>query len=85
MKGILAAANIIVPAFLVLEQLGFTVTVDEGAEVSRVRARRGDEEFVADDPITILGLVKLIESRTWDWKPTDEEIDQTIKRYNLGG
>src|SRR5262249_18307403 len=31
------------------------------------------------------GAHKLIESRTWDWKPTDIEIDQTIDRYRLRG
>jgi hypothetical protein len=69
-----------VPALLALEQLGFTITVS-GA--SLFHAKRGDEEYVAEDPLMLLGLIKLIEVRSWDWKATDAEIDEVIERYEL--
>lgn len=43
-----------------------------------------EEQYVADDPVAVLGLVKLIEARTWDWRPTDAEIYSAMQRYNLG-
>lgn len=82
MKRIATAGNTVVPALLVLEQLGFAMTVNGASEL---RATRGDEEYVADDPVAVLGLVKLIESRTWDWRPTDDEFEATARRYNLLG
>lgn len=80
MKKIAQAANTVVPAILALEQLGFTLAVGD----SEVRATRADEEYVAEDPVAVLGLVKLIETRSWDWRPTDAEIDAVIERYKLG-
>jgi hypothetical protein len=79
MKGITVAGNTLVPAILVLEQLGFTLTIT----ASTCHASRGDEGYSADDPETVLGLVKLIECRSWDWHPSDAEIDATRSRYPL--
>jgi len=83
-KRIATAANTVVPALLVLERLGFTVIVDQASSPPHVRASRGDEEYMADGPVAILGLVRLIEARTWDWKPTDAEIVDALQRYDLG-
>jgi len=49
-----------------------------------VRATRGDETYLADDPVALLGLVKLIEERGWEWQPDDAEISAAIERYELG-
>jgi hypothetical protein len=72
-----AAANTVVPALLALESLGYTVVVDG----SLVVATAGNERFVADDPVTVLGLVKLIETRSWSWMASDEEITTTLGRF----
>jgi len=85
MKRITAAGNTVVPALLVLEAMGFTVEVDQPRTGSVIRARRGEEEFLADDPVTVLGLVKLVGARSWNWRPADDEIEQTVKRYGLEG
>jgi hypothetical protein len=81
MKRIATAGNVIVPALLTLERLGFTVST---AGASLLHAKRGDEEYVGEDPVAVLGLIKLVETRTWDWKPTDAEIQEVIERYQLG-
>jgi hypothetical protein len=39
-----------------------------------MRATKGDEEYMADDPVTVLGLIKLVEMRGREWRPTDEQI-----------
>ena len=46
-----------------------------------LRAVRGDETSIAEDPITLLGLVKLIEMRGWNWHAADVEIEATLKKY----
>jgi hypothetical protein len=83
MKHVVAAGNTVVPAVLALEALGFRVEMT-GAEHGTCRATRGDEVYAADDPVTTLGLVKLVEARGWDWAPSDSELDATIRRYRLG-
>jgi hypothetical protein len=81
MKSTIAAAgNTIVPAILALEDSGFEVHVVEG---SRCRITRGDETYLADDPVTALGLVKLIELRGWNWCATDAQIESTLSRHGL--
>ena len=74
---IAAAANTVVPAVLVLESLGYVVTQVGSLFV----ATDGNERFVADDPVTVLGLVKLIETRSWSWRASDEEIAATLGRF----
>jgi hypothetical protein len=81
MKRIATMGNTVVPALLELEKLGFTVKT--GKDSYQCRATRNDEEYSADDPVTVLGLVKLIESRGWNWHASDEEIDATLRRYPL--
>lgn len=63
-----------VPAILALEALGYKVTVAEDGVI----ASSNDGEFVADDPVAVLGLVKLVELRTWTWAASDLEIDNTL-------
>jgi hypothetical protein len=74
---IAAAANTVDPALLALESLGHTVVADG----SQVVATAGNERFVADDPVIALGLVKLIETLSWSWKASDEEITTTLGRF----
>lgn len=77
MNRIATAGNTLVPAYLVLEQLGFSVEATD----ERVIARRGDEEYTCDDPLAVLGLIKLVEVRSWNWRAPDPEIDRVLKQY----
>ena len=81
MKQIAIAGNTVVPGLLALERLGFEIAVDPSGPV---RATRGDESYIADDPVTVLGLVKLVEMRSWNWRADDSEITEVISRYKLG-
>jgi hypothetical protein len=83
-RHISAAGNTVVPALLALEALGFRVDITSDGEPPMCRATRGDEVYVADDPVSLLGLVKLVEIRGWNWTPEDSEVDATLQRYSLG-
>ena len=76
-RFIAQAGNTVVPAVLAIESLGFAVSAAEGA----IRAERGDEAYLAEDPVALLGLIRLIEVRSWDWHASDEEIRTALARF----
>jgi hypothetical protein len=76
------AGDTVVPAILAPKPFGFLV---EAVTPDVFRATRDDEIYVADDPVRLLGLVKLIEVRGWQWSVTDSETDEAIKEYKLDG
>ena len=73
------AGNTVVPAILALEAKGFTVEVSE----SLVVARSDLGTFTADDPVAVLGLVALVETRGAEWRASDTEIDLALARFHL--
>jgi hypothetical protein len=77
-----SAANTIVPAFLVLKAKGFQVyrTKVVGHEEEWV-AEKGETKFTAEDPVTLLGVQAIYESRQSDWKATDGEVDNFLKEF----
>jgi len=84
MKTITTAGNTVVPALLALEGLGFTVSVERVAGREVFSAVRGDETFTGDDPVTVLGLVKLVEARGWTWRAGDADLQRVMRQYHLG-
>jgi hypothetical protein len=84
-KSIAAAGNTVVPALLALEQLGFEVTIENRSTGQTTIAIRGEEKYSADDPVTVLGLIKLIEVRTWQWNASDLVLEKTAQKYRHGG
>ena len=81
MNTIATAGNTVVPALLALETLGFAIMVERRDGSEFCTATRGEETYVAEDPVTLLGLVKLIEMRGWNWHPADAEIEEVLRRY----
>lgn len=78
MNRIASASNTLAPAIVVLESLGFSIKVKGKLLV----AVRGEDEYVAEDPLLLLGLVKLIEVRGWKWGISDEkELDRIFRDY----
>ncbi len=75
---LIAAANTVVPAILALEANGFTVT----QEADLIVARAGNTRFAAEDPVAVLGLVKLAETRR-PWRADDAEVDDVLGRFSL--
>lgn len=74
---IASMANVEVPAILALESMGFTITsrvVNADQEMVWTASDNSDE-YIAEDPLSLLGLVKLHEVRGDNWKASDDEID----------
>ena len=66
------------PALLALEGLGCDVEYDGKWFTATV----GGGRFTADDPVALLGLIKLADVRR-PWRADDAEIDDTLARYGL--
>ena len=72
------AGDTVVPAILVLESLGYLVE----QHGDRFTAKAGSARFSAEDPLAVLGLVKLAEARR-PWRATEAEIDEALSRFSL--
>ncbi len=72
-----------VPAIIAPEQMGFEVSQNRSGKVGIFVATRGDESYAAGDPVTTLGLIKLIAVRGKHWRPSVSEIDATMTKYAL--
>ncbi len=85
MPHLTATGSTLIPAILALEELGFSISSsrDYDGERSFV-AKRNDQEFTATDPLALLGLVKLIEVRGWNWQADDPQIQDKLLKYQLG-
>jgi hypothetical protein len=84
MPHIATEGNTVVPAVLALESLGFTLSRELQSQDPWMRAVRGEDSFVAADPVSLLGLIRLVELRGWKWGATDAEIERTLQRPELG-
>lgn len=74
---IVAAGNTLAPALSILRKLGYTVTREKSDE-QQYRAQNETCVFSADDPLTLLGLVKIYEVRGHDWQPSEEEVQRFL-------
>jgi hypothetical protein len=81
---IVSAGNVVAPAVLALESQGFVVTCDRTNTGEAWTATRGDLCARGDDPIQVLGLVRLIQLRGDRWRASDVEVDDVIRRFELG-
>jgi hypothetical protein len=80
-----AAGNTMAPCCLVLEELGYVVSNKMVDDSEHWIAEKISQRFVATDPCTLLGLVKLVEIRGEDWRASDEEIADFLERiYGRG-
>ncbi len=82
-ETIAAAGNTLVPAYLALRQKGYRVHRDPPRRgcPELWYAEAGARRFVAEDPVTLLGLVALWETRGDNWQAGDAEIDDFMKRF----
>ncbi len=74
-----AAGNTLIPGILLIRELGYSLTIDK--KKSLCIAEKDGNSFIANDPVTVLGLIKLFEVRGENWRASDDEIDQGLKDF----
>ncbi len=78
------AGNVIIPAYLTLQDKGYAVerisTKSDGS-VTIWRATQDGNEFNASDPLALLGVVALAEYRGENWRAEPEEAKPFIREY----
>jgi hypothetical protein len=75
------AGNTFAAAFAVLKSLGYTVTHvtgPDGQPNGLIQAENHSCVLQAPDPVVLLGLVRLYESRGAGWKSTGAEVDEFL-------
>jgi hypothetical protein len=75
------AGNVLIPAYLALVEKGYSVRREGTGDQERWHAEKADRHFLAEDPLYLLGLVALYETRGEDWRATDEQIDGFLDRH----
>lgn len=72
-----AVANTLAPALGILQELGYVVTRDKATE-PQYQAENDSCIFIADDLLTLLGLVKIYETRGAAFQPSDDEVQRIL-------
>lgn len=75
------AGNVVIPAIKLLRDLGFSVRLDRGT--TAFTASKDGHDFTADDPVAVLGLVRLFEARGELWRVGDTEWESIGKEFGL--
>ena len=78
-----SAGNVLIPAYLSLRAKGYSVTSERSNGSEKWIAEGSLGRFVADCPITLLGVVAVAETRGDSWRATDAEIDAFFKEFGL--
>jgi hypothetical protein len=76
------AGNTVIPAILALRRLGYRVSQLGDTFAADYSSLFGSARFVAEDPVALLGLVKLSEVRR-PWSATDAEISEVLSEFDL--
>ncbi|MCO4855220.1 hypothetical protein MKD49_01855 [Herbaspirillum sp. WGmk3] len=74
-----AAANVEVPAYLVLSQKAYIVTATGN---DGWYAEKDGMSFQAESLIELLGLVSMYEARGPKWAAADQEIDDFLPKHD---
>jgi hypothetical protein len=73
---IAAAGNVLPAALESLRALGYSVSVTESGGLCK--AQKGNVSLIAEEPLMLLGLVKLYEVRGAQWHPSEEEQNRFL-------
>ena len=78
------AANTLIPCYLALRWLGFTVTKKLINGEESWSAENDSGIFSGDDPCQLLGIIKLVEINGEEWQASDIEIRNFLELYYPG-
>jgi len=71
------AANVMTPAYLTILSKGFSVRRSGDLLV----AEKADDQFTAEGPVSLLGLIAIAEVRGEAWQATDDEVSAFVDRF----
>jgi hypothetical protein len=74
-----AAANVEIPAYLILSKKNYTVTTHPN---DGWHAEKDGLRFQAKSLVELLGLIGMYEGRGTNWAATDQEIDDFLAKYD---
>jgi len=74
---IATGGNVLPAALAALNELGYEVTLMSDGVLCK--AENANNTFLAEDPLLLLGLIKLHEIRGDAWQPTGSEVDAFLK------
>ena len=80
MHHLAAAGNTEIPAYLALKKEGFEI-IQQAGDPEMWLAENGEVKFSAESPLQLLGLWALWAKRGEDWRASDREIDDFLKRF----
>lgn len=76
-RTVIASAGNLLPAALSsLRALGYTVSIANNGRLCK--AESAECTFMAEDPLQLLGIVKLHEARGNAWAPSDAEVEDYL-------
>ena len=82
MQEIIAAAgNTVVPAYLTLLKLGYTIDHANNGGQAHWIAKKETLQLVADCPLELLGLCLLRSEWGRHWQATDSQIDEFMRQF----
>ncbi len=73
----------VMPAMVLIRQMGYHMTIDHTKP--SFSAEKDGNTFEGEDPIVVLGLIKLFEVRGKKWAATEEEMKVILKDMLLSG
>lgn len=75
------AGNTLAPASAALQQLGYAL--ERHARLPGwLVARKGEDEFLAESPVELLGLIAMAQLRGERWQATDRELADYLQRFD---
>ena len=79
---IASAGNTIVPVYLSIKELGYSITVKKLSDGESLwSAIKDDYKFIGNDPLEVLALIKMHEVRGDSWQASDSEIENFLDLY----
>lgn len=78
------AANVLVPAYLALIKKGYSVkrlSPSKHGKPEEWCATKGRDRFLAEDTLSLLGIVSLYELRGHPWQASDIEIESFFEQF----
>lgn len=75
-----AAANVEVPAYLSLKEMGFEIACIDNSWTAKKRGL----ELIGNSPLEVLGLAAMYERRGERWQAADDQINSFLAEYQLG-